>query len=215
MHSVAEGRIFNVKPGGIYGYQWARNGYVKGCERRSIREMYLARLVPVACFSSVLAKSWWKLACVFVIQSSSVTVKIKGKVASLMPDLLLDYTDTDTKWLDLFQVIVTIIHVVQPVYVPIVLNFPGKLLILLSLNPFNYMCFVSTYWRTEPSHGQLVVGLSPRRIWFNSRPFSLGFMVGKVLLRGYSLQVLQFSIVTIIPPRLPTHSSISDITKHH
>lgn len=33
-----------------------------------------------------------------------------------MPDLLLDYTDT--KWLDLFQVIVTIIHVVQPVYVP-------------------------------------------------------------------------------------------------
>ena len=75
--------------------------------------MYLARLVPVTCCSSVLnvAKSWRKLACVFVIQSSSVTVKIKGKVASLMPHLFLDYTDT--KWLDLFQVIVTISHIVQ------------------------------------------------------------------------------------------------------
>ena len=145
MHCLAEGRIFNITPGGIYGYQWARNGYVKGCERRSIREMYLARLVPVACFSSALnvAKSWWKLACVFVIQSRSVTVKIKGKVASLMPDLLLDYTDT--KWLGLFQVIFKIIHIVQAVYYPIVINFPGKLLILLSLIPFNYMCFDFTY----------------------------------------------------------------------
>jgi len=77
------------------------------------------------------------------------------------------------------------------------------------------MCFVSTYWRTEPSHRQLLVGLSLRRIGFNSRPFSSGFMVGKVLLRGYSLQVLQVSIVTIIPPRLSTHSCISDTTKYH
>ena len=124
----------------------------------------------------------------------------------MVPDLLLDYTDT--KWLGLFQVVVTIIHVAQSVYVPTVLNFPGKLLILLSVKPFNYMRFVSTYWRTEPSHRQLVVGLSLWRIGFNSRPFSLRFMVGKVLLRGYYLQVLQFIIVTIIPPRLPTHSSI-------
>jgi len=39
-----------------------------------------------------------------------------------MPDFLLD--STDTKWLGLFQIIVTHFHVVQPVYVPIVLNFP-------------------------------------------------------------------------------------------
>jgi hypothetical protein len=64
----------------------------------------------------------------FFNQSSSVTVKIKGKVASLMPDLLLDYTDT--KWLDLFQVIVKIIHIVQAAYGPTIIHFPGKLLIL-------------------------------------------------------------------------------------
>ena len=94
-------------------------------------------------------------------------------------------------------------------YVPTVLNFPGKLLILLLLKPFNYMCFDFTYQRVEASDGQLVAGLSLRRIGFNSRPFGLRFGVGKVLLRGHSLQVLQFSIVNIIP-RLPTHSSISD-----
>jgi hypothetical protein len=56
-----------------------------------------------------------------------------------MPDLLLDYTDT--KWLDLFQVTVKIIHIVQPACDPIVLNFPGKLRILLLLKTFNYKCF--------------------------------------------------------------------------
>jgi hypothetical protein len=54
------------------------------------------------------------------------------------------------------------------------------------------MGFGFTYETAEPSQGQLVAGLSLRRIGFNSRPFSLGFVMGKALLRGHSLQVLQF-----------------------
>jgi hypothetical protein len=63
-------------------------------------------------------------------------------------------------------------------------------------NPVHLLVFVS-----------LTVGLREKRIGFDPRPVTVGFVVDKVALVQVSIPVLLFSSVTIIPPIFLTHIS--------
>jgi hypothetical protein len=95
MHRLAEGRIFHIEPGGIYGYQWVRNGYVKDV-KDVVSEKSSCKVSACDVFQQRTERCqvMTKTCLCFCHPIKQRYGQNKGKVASLMPDLLLDYTDT-------------------------------------------------------------------------------------------------------------------------
>ena len=60
-------------------------------------------------------------------------------------------------------------------------------------------------FQTVPWVGQLIAGLSPPELVFDPRSVDVGFVVDNVALGQVSLQVLQFSPVSIVSPMFDTH----------
>jgi len=70
--------------------------------------------------------------------------------------------------------------------------------------------FLYLFWMVCGEHvawlGWVVANLSLQRHRFDPRPVHVGYIVGRVAVGQFSLCLLQFSPVRIIPPMLQTHS---------
>jgi hypothetical protein len=67
-------------------------------------------------------------------------------------------------------------------------------------------CFINSEVLTIPWLRRSVTGLSPRRPGFSPGSVCVGFVVDRVAVRQVFLRVLRVSFVSIVPPRLHTHS---------
>lgn len=57
---------------------------------------------------------------------------------------------------------------------------------------------------------RLLAGLSPRRSWFDLGPIYVGIREDEIVIGQVSFQVLRNSPVTVIPPALHIHPSLTE-----